>query len=71
MEEITKLNCYIGFNKNKDFKQMLDIIWSKKYVKIKVLEKDTFHNQLDPQSIETYFGSSSNNLKKQLFRNFT
>jgi len=69
-EEITKLNCYIGFNKNKDFKQMLDIIWSKKYVNIKVLEKDTFHNQLDPKSIETYFGSSSKQFKKATLQEF-
>lgn len=56
-DEIESLDFYIAFNKNKDFKKMLDIICNKDYLNIKLLENNIFYNQLNLEAIESYLDS--------------
>ena len=56
-DQIGSLDCYIAFNKNKDIPKMLDIICSKEYLNIKLLENNIFYNQLNLEVVESYLES--------------
>ena len=70
IDEIMKLDCYIGFNKSKDFAEMLSIIWLKDYLYIKVLEDDSFFKQHNTEALKQLFISSNKEFQKSTLKEF-
>ena len=64
------IDCYIGFNQNKDFAEMLKIIWMKKNLKVKILQDLTFFNQLKSTTLENYFISNNQDFTKGTLKEF-
>ena len=70
IDEIMKLDCYIGFNKSKDFAEMLSIIWLKDYLNIKVLEDDSFFKQHNTEALKQLFISNNKEFQKSTLKEF-
>ena len=70
IDEIMKLDCYIGFNKSKDFAEMLSIIWLKDYLNIKVLEDDSFFKQHNTEALKQLFTSNNKEFQKSTLKEF-
>ena len=70
IDEIMKLDCYIGFNKSKDFAEMLSIIWLKDYLYIKVLEDDSFFKQHNTEALKQLFISNNKEFQKSTLKEF-
>lgn len=68
--ELEEIDCYIGFNQNKDFAEMLRVIWMKKNLKIKILEDLTFFKQLKSTTLENYFISNNQDFTKGTLKEF-
>ena len=68
--ETNRIDCYIAFNKNKDFEKMVNIIWSKKYVNVKILEDDLFDDQLDSRLLCEYHNSEGKQFAKGTLNEF-
>ena len=70
IDKINNLDCYIGFNKNKDFISMLKIICLKKYLNIRVLEDNCFFKQLTSRTLEEFLISNKINYKISTLEEF-
>ena len=70
IDKINNLDCYIGFNKNKDFISMLKIICLKKYLHIRVLEDNCFFKQLTSATLEQFLISNKINYKISTLEEF-
>ena len=70
IDKINNLDCYIGFNKNKDFMSMLKIIFLKKYLNIRVLEDNCFFKQLTSATLEQFLISNKINYKISTLEEF-
>ena len=70
IDEIMNLDCYIGFNKSKDFAEMLSIIWLKDYLNIKVLEDDSFFKQHNTEALKQLFISNNKEFQKSTLKEF-
>ena len=70
IDEIMNLDCYIGFNKSKDFEEMLSIIWLKDYLYIKVLEDDSFFKQHNTEALKQLFISNNKEFQKSTLKEF-
>ena len=70
IDEIMKLDCYIGFNKSKDFAEMLSIIWLKDYLYIKVLEDNSFFKQHNTEALKQLFISNNKEFQKSTLKEF-
>ena len=70
IDEIMNLDCYIGFNKSKDFEEMLSIIWLKDYLNIKVLEDDSFFKQHNTEALKQLFISNNKEFQKSTLKEF-
>jgi len=70
IDKINNLDCYIGFNKNKDFMSMLKIIFLKKYLNIRVLEDNCFFKQLTSRTLEQFLISNKKNYKISTLEEF-
>jgi folylpolyglutamate synthase/dihydropteroate synthase len=44
IDDVKNFDCYVGFNKNKDYREMLKTIWLKNYLNIKVSKMVVFLN---------------------------
>ena len=70
IDKINNLDCYIGFNKNKDFISMLKTICLKKYLNIRVLEDNCFFKQLTSRTLEEFLISNKINYKISTLEEF-
>ena len=70
IDEIMNFDCYIGFNKSKDFAEMLSIIWLKDYLNIKVLEDDSFFKQHNTEALKQLFISNNKEFQKSTLKEF-
>ena len=70
IDEIMNFDCYIGFNKSKDFAEMLSIIWLKDYLYIKVLEDDSFFKQHNTEALKQLFISNNKEFQKSTLKEF-
>jgi dihydrofolate synthase/folylpolyglutamate synthase len=70
IDKINNLDCYIGFNKNKDFISMLKTICLKKYLNIRVLEDNCFFKQLTSATLEQFLISNKINYKISTLEEF-
>ena len=70
VDEIMNFDCYIGFNKSKDFAEMLSIIWLKDYLNIKVLEDDSFFKQHNTEALKQLFISNNKEFQKSTLKEF-
>lgn len=70
IDEIMNFDCYIGFNKSKDFAEMLSIIWLKDYLYIKVLEDDSFFKQHNTEALNQLFISNNKEFQKSTLKEF-
>ena len=70
IDKINNLDCYIGFNKNKDFISMLKTICLKKYLNIRVLEDNCFFKQLTSRTLEQFLISNKINYKISTLEEF-
>ena len=70
IDEIMNFDCYIGFNKSKDFAEMLSIIWLKDYLYIKVLEDNSFFKQHNTEALKQLFISNNKEFQKSTLKEF-
>lgn len=70
VDEIVNFDCYIGFNKSKDFGEMLSIIWLKDYLNIKVLEDNSFFKQHNTEALKQLFTSNNKEFQKGTLKEF-
>ena len=69
-DKIMNFDCYIGFNKSKDFAAMLSIIWLKDYLNIKVIEDNSFFKQHSTGSLKQLFTSKNKEFQKSTLKEF-
>ena len=69
-DKIMNFDCYIGFNKSKDFAAMLSIIWLKDYLNIKVIEDNSFFKQYSTGSLKQLFTSKNKEFQKSTLKEF-
>ena len=69
-DKMMNFDCYIGFNKSKDFAEMLSIIWLKDYLNIKVLEDDSFFKQHNTEALKQLFISNNKEFQKSTLKEF-
>ena len=69
-DKMMNFDCYIGFNKSKDFAAMLSIIWLKDYLNIKVIEDNSFFNQYSTGSLKQLFTSKNKEFQKSTLKEF-
>ena len=67
---LEKIDCYIGFNQNKDFGEMLKVIWMRDNLNIKILEDKTFFKQLESVTLEKHFISNNQDFSKSTLKEF-
>ena len=70
VDEIVNFDCYIGFNKSKDFTEMLSIFWMKDYLNIKVLEDNSFFKQQNTETLKQLFTSNKKEFQKSTLKEF-
>ena len=70
VDEIMNFDCYIGFNKSKDFTEMLSIFWMKDYLNIKVLEDNSFFKQQNTETLKQLFTSNKKEFQKSTLKEF-
>ena len=69
-DKMMNFDCYIGFNKSKDFAAMLSIIWLKDYLNIKVIEDNSFFKQHSTGSLKQLFTSKNKEFQKSTLKEF-
>ena len=69
-DKMMNFDCYIGFNKSKDFAAMLSIIWLKNYLNIKVIEDNSFFKQHSTGSLKQLFTSKNKEFQKSTLKEF-
>ena len=69
-DKMMNFDCYIGFNKSKDFAAMLSIIWLKDYLDIKVIEDNSFFKQHSTGSLKQLFTSKNKEFQKSSLKEF-
>ena len=69
-DKMMNFDCYIGFNKSKDFAAMLSIIWLKDYLDIKVIEDNSFFKQHSTGSLKQLFTSKNKEFQKSTLKEF-
>ena len=69
-DKMMNFDCYIGFNKSKDFAAMLSIIWLKDYLNIKVIEDNSFFKQHSTGSLKQLFTSKNKEFQKSTLNEF-
>ena len=69
-DKMMNFDCYIGFNKSKDFVAMLSIIWLKDYLNIKVIEDNSFFKQHSTGSLKQLFTSKNKEFQKSTLKEF-
>ena len=69
-DKMMNFDCYIGFNKSKDFAAMLSIIWLKDYLNIKVIEDNSFFKQYSTGSLKQLFTSKNKEFQKSTLKEF-
>ena len=69
-DKMMNFECYIGFNKSKDFVAMLSIIWLKDYLNIKVIEDNSFFKQHSTGSLKQLFTSKNKEFQKSTLKEF-
>ena len=69
-DKIMNFDCYVGFNKSKDFAAMLSIIWLKDYLNIKVIEDNSFFKQHSTGSLKQLFTSKNKEFQKSTLKEF-
>ncbi|MDC0471875.1 Mur ligase family protein [Acidimicrobiia bacterium] len=68
--DINNFDCYVGFNKNKDYREMLKTIWLKRYLNIKVLEDGSFFKQQKTYTLEKFFIANNKDIQKSTLKEF-
>jgi len=70
LDDVENFDCYVGFNKNKDYEGMLKTIWLKNYLNIKVLEDGSFFKQQKTYMLENFFIANNQNIQKSTLKEF-
>jgi dihydrofolate synthase/folylpolyglutamate synthase len=68
--DVNNFDCYVGFNKNKDYREMLKTIWLKRYLNIKVLEDGSFFKQQKTYTLEKFFIANNKDIQKSTLKEF-
>ena len=68
--DVNNFDCYVGFNKNKDYREMLKTIWLKRYLNIKVLEDGCFFKQQKTYTLEKFFIANNKDIQKSTLKEF-
>ena len=70
IDDVENFDCYVGFNKNKDYREMLTTIWLKNYLNIKVLEDGSFFKQQKTYTLENFFIANNKDIQKSTLKEF-
>ena len=70
IDDVKNFDCYVGFNKNKDYREMLTTIWLKNYLNIKVLEDGSFFKQQKTYTLEKFFIANNKDIQKSTLKEF-
>ena len=70
IDDVKNFDCYVGFNKNKDYREMLKTIWLKNYLNIKVLEDGSFFKQQKTYTLEKFFIANNKDIQKSTLKEF-
>ena len=70
IDDAKNFDCYVGFNKNKDYREMLKTIWLKNYLNIKVLEDGSFFKQQKTYTLEKFFIANNKDIQKSTLKEF-
>ena len=68
--DVNNFDCYVGFNKNKDYREMLKTIWLKRYLNIKLLEDGCFFKQQKTYTLEKFFIANNKDIQKSTLKEF-